>query len=930
VSDDAPPPLPASADAFELLGVAEDADERAIKRAYARLIKLYRPDRRPAEFARIQAAFDEAKAIVARTSTSTSVRDGASAYASTSTSTSTSTSEDEGATASASSDATASTTPIALDDPELTWRRVRDLAQRHRVHDLLLARLQYLLLHERPAALLAFVEDADYLADAEADPVLALLGVEALTAIAWRHQRVAAAVERYQRLPRHPALDGALARADLEVTAAARLHGLGVPPLPPALLRLFALRGWASPSAREALYDELALALDAAPLGTLSALDRLIATAPAAARALADVAAVELPPIRRTEDIPAPVWFALVGRLAPRADPSTLAAYFGGPLLLALARIAYDDPGVAALLLVVPATLAFCVWLLVRGIGYRWRARRPVARLLVELGVPMSFVLAWLRLGSRSRFARFRRRLERDRGLELLGLIATVVREQRAPWQEALEQARRAAALEAREATADEDPREPAIDPDDGPLPAGDDPFVVLGVPGDAGASAVEARRAKLLALHRGDRDGDALARIDEAYARLRFLTLASPAERAAEAPAHTPTTTTTTTTTTATTAELLAAAGDPPRLADLVARLLEARTPLDVLGRVPAPVRRAVVASSAITWSRLRSYSAAEGRDVLLAAHLAQLAAGDRGAGVVAFVDDDGLRADAAADPALASIAVRALAAVAWCDHRGEDALARYRALPASDRSRRALVDAGLELTAAGAVMKAHGASLPPAIGALLARRQRTDESGRAALIRAVVRLFDEQPRQALRALDRFATVAPAATAAVIAVTERELPGRTLAALPASVRAELDRRVGAERRPDEHRSRNLPIAFAIIVLGLLALVGPWSVTAAMVVGVPLAWAMTRGLVYRLGARREIAAIIIDTAVPRSAIDAWLASDRPSRYRPARRRIARDRGLALLAAVATLTRSQRLCWQDGSVDHADRAEEGAA
>lgn len=49
----------ANLNAYQLLGIAMDADERAIKRAYAGLIKQYRPDTNPAEFAQIRAAYEE-------------------------------------------------------------------------------------------------------------------------------------------------------------------------------------------------------------------------------------------------------------------------------------------------------------------------------------------------------------------------------------------------------------------------------------------------------------------------------------------------------------------------------------------------------------------------------------------------------------------------------------------------------------------------------------------------------------------------------------------------------------------------------------------------------------------------------------------------------------------------------------------------------
>ena len=53
-------PLPDSSNPFEILGVSRDADRRTLRRAYARLIKVYRPETHPKEFQRIQQAFEEA------------------------------------------------------------------------------------------------------------------------------------------------------------------------------------------------------------------------------------------------------------------------------------------------------------------------------------------------------------------------------------------------------------------------------------------------------------------------------------------------------------------------------------------------------------------------------------------------------------------------------------------------------------------------------------------------------------------------------------------------------------------------------------------------------------------------------------------------------------------------------------------------------
>jgi len=60
-----PAPLPDGDDPFEILGIPETNDAKEIKRAYVRRIKVYRPETHPVEFARIRAAFQNAKSGLA-------------------------------------------------------------------------------------------------------------------------------------------------------------------------------------------------------------------------------------------------------------------------------------------------------------------------------------------------------------------------------------------------------------------------------------------------------------------------------------------------------------------------------------------------------------------------------------------------------------------------------------------------------------------------------------------------------------------------------------------------------------------------------------------------------------------------------------------------------------------------------------------------
>jgi len=51
-------PLPESNDPYRLLGVTRNDDRQAVKQAYARLIRQYKPEKHPAEFQRIRQAYE--------------------------------------------------------------------------------------------------------------------------------------------------------------------------------------------------------------------------------------------------------------------------------------------------------------------------------------------------------------------------------------------------------------------------------------------------------------------------------------------------------------------------------------------------------------------------------------------------------------------------------------------------------------------------------------------------------------------------------------------------------------------------------------------------------------------------------------------------------------------------------------------------------
>lgn len=61
--------LPPSSDPYAVLGLERSADEAAIKRAYFRLVREYPPEREPAKFQEIRAAYDRVKTAEARSQT---------------------------------------------------------------------------------------------------------------------------------------------------------------------------------------------------------------------------------------------------------------------------------------------------------------------------------------------------------------------------------------------------------------------------------------------------------------------------------------------------------------------------------------------------------------------------------------------------------------------------------------------------------------------------------------------------------------------------------------------------------------------------------------------------------------------------------------------------------------------------------------------
>ena len=223
------------------------------------------------------------------------------------------------------------------------------------------------------------------------------------------------------------------------VRAAERLPAPGLPPLPAALLELLSTRRWVDAPTRAALERSVADLLDQHPDQVQAALDRLVAERPEAAAALADVAYLDAP--ARIDDVsrwPGPVRAALTRELeltAPR-EPDSAPIIGAGVAVVVLVVVGLASAGlyVAAAVVVGAAAAVGGWWAWMRQRHYHDDARRPVARTMIATGVHLAMINRWLGLTSGTHYARFLRRLTTDRGLELLGLIATLVRRQRATW----------------------------------------------------------------------------------------------------------------------------------------------------------------------------------------------------------------------------------------------------------------------------------------------------------------------------------------------------------------------------------------------------------------------------------------------------------------------------------------------------------------
>jgi hypothetical protein len=389
VSDELPP-LPDTRDPFELLGVAEDADERTLKRAYARLIRIYRPDEAPDEFARIHAAFE-----------------------------------------------------FARDAGELAVIEPARPAAEARVEAPLAERLIALVDAGHYDELFAVLGDPQLLQEAEHEPELAALLLRAAAVVVWRRRAAIATVRRLASAPCARSIESIVDVVEREVVVAERFHELGGPgrahlpysfTLPPPLLELIANRPLASRVGHARTMTALAAMIADGTL--LYACDQLYVNA-------RDLALELTGRMRgRIDAVPDDVRAAMDARLAeiePRRErlrrQMTIAIVVAIVVAIAGALV------IGVLAGELPAgTFAaglICLMVLTGGVAaslpkadYREQLRRRFASMAADVGVPADTIAARIEESpDAEQLTRYVLELRADVGLGLFAMIATLVRQ---------------------------------------------------------------------------------------------------------------------------------------------------------------------------------------------------------------------------------------------------------------------------------------------------------------------------------------------------------------------------------------------------------------------------------------------------------------------------------------------------------------------
>lgn len=377
-------------DPFEILGIPRDADERTIKKAYARLIKIHRPERDPDGFQRAHGAYEAVLGLL------------------------------RGVPRMPVFMQAQATRQISED---LTWRELRAQIDREpdEVADALERRILRLYETNQLNQLWVETSDPSMIDAALAHPEIAVPVLRVIAAMAWYRPEAGWLLSRMRAIPRTHRLERLCDFVENELALAHRFFVLrngGFLHAPEPLVRLLGDRVLASPERRLQIRRDVAFLLGT-PDFLLGILDRLVDLDARLAIALVNRLGSELPRgaadgeilppgvsevlLRRLDDLDHRPWH-LTLRYSAAIDGT--AAVFD--------RIA--NFGKKPRRLTPP--------------DYLRRVRPRVAEIVAELGVTVAAVQE--RLASRPLDRRYDKivleLLDRDLALTVLGVIAAIVR----------------------------------------------------------------------------------------------------------------------------------------------------------------------------------------------------------------------------------------------------------------------------------------------------------------------------------------------------------------------------------------------------------------------------------------------------------------------------------------------------------------------
>lgn len=279
-------------------------------------------------------------------------------------------------------------------------------------------------LEEDPATALRVVGEPGRLLAAAVNPEVAIAVLRTISALAWRSDDAGGVLARVERWPDTPAVQRALARTQLVITAAREYRMAYSPVLPPFLYEMVAVAPYGSMEQRVAIGAALREELTDDPAGYLASLDTLTARCHDLAQALTFLLVEDVAPARRElATLPPEIALELDQRLTRLrgglasflVSTGMLSSFVGvtvaGSILL--------DPGAGVLMGGGATALVGTV----RGRVYNRWVRDPLAAILAEVGITRACARERMRQRG-GRLAKFALTAGDDTSLRLFGMVA--------------------------------------------------------------------------------------------------------------------------------------------------------------------------------------------------------------------------------------------------------------------------------------------------------------------------------------------------------------------------------------------------------------------------------------------------------------------------------------------------------------------------